>query len=55
MWFTAPTSHTDSDMYSFDVNEKMAEKTYEKVVWTYDRIFKQLDLPIAKGWILIMY
>jgi len=42
-------------MYSFDVSEIMAEMRYQAVCGSYDRIFKQLDLPIVKGSIVHMY
>lgn len=42
-------------MYSFDDSEIMAEFRYQAVCGSYDRIFKQLDLPIVKGSIVHMY
>lgn len=42
-------------MYSFDVSEIMAEMRYQEVCSSYDRIFKQLDLPIVKGSIVRNY
>lgn len=31
------------------MNEKEANKTYEKVCNAYDQLFKKLNLPVIKG------
>lgn len=37
------------DMYTFDVSEETARKTYATVSAAYDRLFRQLEVPFVKG------
>ena len=39
-------------MYSFDVSEEAARKTYSEVCLAYEQILQKLELPFVKGMIL---
>ena len=43
-----------SDLYSFDESEADAIDTYKLVCECYERILSHLNLPVLKGWLLLV-